>query len=140
MDLFVTFFAGVILLSVYFAPAIVAMAHGRSNVLAIFLTNLYLGWTGIGWIAALIWSVSAPASSKLGAPAALSASSSKLTTGKIVKYALIGGCLLAALGVAVFLLAPKPQSGASQSSAVKSQEAPRVAPGVPMSADQLLGE
>ncbi len=40
----------------YFIPAIVAIARKHHNAMAIFLTNLFLGWTFIGWIVALIWS------------------------------------------------------------------------------------
>lgn len=43
----------------YFIPAIIALARGHHNALAIFLTNLIFGWTVIGWFIALIWSVTA---------------------------------------------------------------------------------
>ena len=43
----------------YFLPSILAGARGHHNVLAIFLLNLLLGWTGLGWIAALIWAATA---------------------------------------------------------------------------------
>jgi hypothetical protein len=41
----------------YFFPSILAKTRGHPNVLAIFLLNLLLGWTGLGWIGALIWAV-----------------------------------------------------------------------------------
>jgi hypothetical protein len=44
-------------LAVFFLPTIIAVARHHRNALAIFLVNFFLGWTGIGWIAALIWSV-----------------------------------------------------------------------------------
>lgn len=44
-------------LAVFFLPTIIAVARHHRNTLAIFLVNFFLGWTGIGWIAALIWSV-----------------------------------------------------------------------------------
>ena len=44
---------------VYFLPTIIALARGHHNGFAIFLTNLLLGWTLIGWVIALIWSVTA---------------------------------------------------------------------------------
>lgn len=44
---------------VHFLPTIIALARGHHNGFAIFLTNLLLGWTVIGWIIALIWSVTA---------------------------------------------------------------------------------
>jgi len=48
-----------VLLSVYFLPSIVAYSRGHYNATSIAMTNLLLGWTGIGWIVALVWSVSA---------------------------------------------------------------------------------
>ena len=41
----------------YFLPTIIAMAGRRRNTFAIFLLNLLLGWTFIGWVVALVWSV-----------------------------------------------------------------------------------
>lgn len=46
-------------LALYLLPAIVAGSRRHHQATSIFLTNLFLGWTVIGWIAALIWSVSA---------------------------------------------------------------------------------
>jgi hypothetical protein len=40
---------------IYFAPSIVALARHKRNTLSIFLLNLFLGWTLIGWIIALVW-------------------------------------------------------------------------------------
>ncbi len=40
----------------YFLPALVAT--GKKQAGAIIMLNLLLGWTGIGWIVALIWGVS----------------------------------------------------------------------------------
>jgi tryptophan-rich sensory protein len=47
----------IISLALYFIPAIIAIARHHRNRLAIFLLNFFLGWTFIGWIAALIWAV-----------------------------------------------------------------------------------
>lgn len=44
---------------VYFIPTIVAGKRGHPNGTPIFLLNLFLGWTALGWLAALIWSASA---------------------------------------------------------------------------------
>jgi hypothetical protein len=44
---------------VYFIPNWIASARNHHNADAIFMTNLLLGWTAIGWIAALIWSLTA---------------------------------------------------------------------------------
>lgn len=41
----------------YFLPTVIALAGHRRNTPAIFLLNLLLGWTFIGWVVALVWSV-----------------------------------------------------------------------------------
>lgn len=43
--------------SLYFLPFLIASLRQHKNILAIFLLNLALGWTFLGWIVALIWSV-----------------------------------------------------------------------------------
>ena len=43
------------LLFFYFVPTMVAAARGHRAKLAIFLANLFFGWTLLGWIVALIW-------------------------------------------------------------------------------------
>jgi Superinfection immunity protein len=45
----------IFILCVYFLPAIIAALRRLHNQNAIFLTNLFLGWTVIGWVVALIW-------------------------------------------------------------------------------------
>ena len=45
-----------LVLALYFLPTIVALARSHHNAVAIFLLNLLLGWTGLGWIVALVWS------------------------------------------------------------------------------------
>ena len=39
----------------YFLPSIIALARNKRDLLAIFLLNLFLGWSVIGWIVALVW-------------------------------------------------------------------------------------
>jgi hypothetical protein len=41
----------------YFFPSLIAFLRGHKNSLAIFLLNFLWGWTGIGWVIALVWSV-----------------------------------------------------------------------------------
>jgi T4 superinfection immunity protein/putative oligomerization/nucleic acid binding protein len=43
----------------YFLPTIIAMIRNKSNRGAIFLLNLFLGWTFVGWIVSLVWAVAA---------------------------------------------------------------------------------
>ena len=40
---------------IYFAPWIVAYYRNHNNTLAIAMLNLFLGWTFIGWVVALVW-------------------------------------------------------------------------------------
>jgi Superinfection immunity protein len=41
----------------YFLPSIMAFARSKRDLLAIFLLNLFLGWTVIGWVVSLVWAV-----------------------------------------------------------------------------------
>ena len=55
----VVIFTVLLALLAYFLPTVVAEARGHQNTGMIFLTNLLLGWTVLGWIGALIWAVTA---------------------------------------------------------------------------------
>ena len=46
-------------LLVYFIPAIVAGTRDHPQGLAIFMLNLLLGWSGLGWVASLVWACTA---------------------------------------------------------------------------------
>ena len=48
----------------YFLPSIIGLARSKRDLLAIFLLNLFLGWSVIGWIVTLGWAA------KRDAPAA----------------------------------------------------------------------
>lgn len=41
----------------YFLPWFVSLLRRHEQVSAIFVLNLFLGWTFIGWVAALVWSM-----------------------------------------------------------------------------------
>jgi hypothetical protein len=41
----------------YFLPSIIAFARSKRDVASIFVLNLLLGWTFIGWIIALVWAL-----------------------------------------------------------------------------------
>ena len=43
--------------AVYFIPNFVATARKHQNANAIFVVNLLLGWTIIGWVVALVWAL-----------------------------------------------------------------------------------
>ena len=49
-----------ILFALYFLPALIAGSRHLHERTAITLLNLFLGWTFIGWIIALIWAITAP--------------------------------------------------------------------------------
>lgn len=44
-----------IILISYFFPSIIALLKGKSNTTAIIILNIFLGWTFVGWIVALVW-------------------------------------------------------------------------------------
>ena len=44
------------LFALYFLPTIIAVQRSHQQGNAIFLLNLLLGWTFLGWVIALIWS------------------------------------------------------------------------------------
>ena len=47
----------VVMVLMYFLPTFIAFAAKRKNKAAIFILNLLLGWTFIGWVAALVWAM-----------------------------------------------------------------------------------
>jgi Superinfection immunity protein len=56
-------FVGFILLGicffVYFLPTFFAFSRNHHNRAAILVLNLFLGWTFIGWVIALVWAFTA---------------------------------------------------------------------------------
>ena len=50
---------GAALFMLYFLPIWVAYARKHHNTAAIGALNLFLGWTFLGWVGALIWSFTA---------------------------------------------------------------------------------
>ncbi|MBD3749186.1 MAG: superinfection immunity protein [Sphingobacteriales bacterium] len=51
MELWFIFLA----LVIYFTPTV--LGWSKRNAAAIFALNLFLGWTFIGWVFALVWSL-----------------------------------------------------------------------------------
>ncbi|WP_108508374.1 superinfection immunity protein [Polynucleobacter acidiphobus] len=41
----------------YFLPVAIALYRKRANTGAIFALNLFLGWSLIGWVIALVWAL-----------------------------------------------------------------------------------
>ena len=50
---------------VYFIPTYVARRNHHHNQHAIFLVNLLLGWTFLGWVGALVWASTNPPPSRV---------------------------------------------------------------------------
>ena len=42
-------------LALYFLPTIIANVRSHRNTMAIVMVNIFLGWTFLGWVAALVW-------------------------------------------------------------------------------------
>ena len=45
-------------IAAYFVPTTVALIRQKQNTLAIFLLNLFLGWSFVGWVVAIVWAAS----------------------------------------------------------------------------------
>ena len=43
--------------TVYFLPSFIAFSRAHKDRFMIFLINIFLGWTFLGWVWALIWSL-----------------------------------------------------------------------------------
>jgi hypothetical protein len=48
----------------YFVPFIIALSRDLKNKGSIFVLNLFFGWTLIGWVGALCWSIAGTAEIK----------------------------------------------------------------------------
>lgn len=48
--------------AIYFLPAVLAYNYRHEHAQDITLLNIFLGWTIIGWVVALIWAFSKPGS------------------------------------------------------------------------------
>ena len=51
-----------VLAGTYFLPSIIAGIKKRKNSVDILVLNIFLGWTIIGWIIALMWAVTGKSS------------------------------------------------------------------------------
>lgn len=48
---------GFIALAVYFLPVIIAAARKHKQIIPITLITIFIGWTFLGWLAAILWSL-----------------------------------------------------------------------------------
>jgi len=55
---FSVFFGGgfIVLSLIYFFPTMICLLRRHNNKISIFIVNILLGWTFIGWVVALVWS------------------------------------------------------------------------------------
>ncbi len=47
----------IIIVALYFIPTIIALLRGHRQTVAIGALNLLLGWTVLGWVGSLVWSL-----------------------------------------------------------------------------------
>ena len=50
-------FNALLIIFIYFIPSISAYSSKKKNASSIFVINLLLGWTFIGWVVALSWAL-----------------------------------------------------------------------------------
>ncbi len=41
----------------YLLPSLIAYFRKHKNLVAVFMLNLFLGWTLVGWVVSLVWAV-----------------------------------------------------------------------------------
>lgn len=51
---------GCLILSIYFIPSFVAAKRNHIQKKSILILNIFLGWTLIGWVVALVWACKNP--------------------------------------------------------------------------------
>ena len=52
------FMAVLPLIAIYFIPTIIGFSRKKDNKVPILMLNLFLGWSLIGWVVALVWATS----------------------------------------------------------------------------------
>ena len=51
----------IVVFVLYFIPVCVALSNNHRQTVAIVILNLFLGWTLLGWVGALVWACTKPA-------------------------------------------------------------------------------
>jgi hypothetical protein len=131
MYVFIVTLAIVAVVLVYFLPAMVAISRNHLNAMAIFLANLLLGWTGLGWIFAFIWAFT-------NNP--LAVADKAVPAIKLWKFIALLMLLAALPALAVVWVKTRPPGQNEAARAPVSAPAPAVRMGVPLPADELLGK
>jgi Superinfection immunity protein len=55
-DFYFAFVVVMIMFGIYFMPGLIATMRSHRNALAIWTLAILAGWSGIGWILAMVWS------------------------------------------------------------------------------------
>ncbi len=129
----VSFVMAMVALTLYFIPTMVALARRHHNAMPIFLTNLYLGITFLGWVVSLIWAFSATTQTTLTTPVG-TASFQRNSAGKkgvlsFLKYTVIA---VFAVGAVLILIAFFMPAGTGTVNDTGAEN------GTPMSADDMF--
>ena len=85
LGIFLFIVVAVIGLALYFLPTIIAVARKHPNLVAIVLIDVLLGWTFIGWVGALVWSLINPSSVVVTRSNALDIARDRYARGEISK-------------------------------------------------------
>lgn len=48
-----------LILIIYLIPSIISLVKRKKDAIAIFALNIFLGWTFVGWVVSLVWSLKA---------------------------------------------------------------------------------
>jgi Superinfection immunity protein len=89
---------------VYFIPVLTALRRGHRAATSIFVVNLFLGWTFVGWVICLAWAYSPGVKPLEERGRIVQYLEQKEETGAGPRNALVIGLILAALvGVAIYL-------------------------------------
>ena len=133
---------------VYLSPVIVAVLRKNPAAGTVFLINLFLGWTVIGWFVALAWSYVGAAQTVVvasatagGAPISTLAPAPAKWWHLAVK--IVGVVILLAMLLGFYLIFTTPVSPEVQRavSGAKATEIKPVLPqGVPQNAEELFGQ
>ena len=57
MDVFILLLFSGFVIFVYLLPSFVALQRKHANTTAICVLNILIGWSFIGWVAALVWAL-----------------------------------------------------------------------------------
>lgn len=124
--------AFLVALVIYFIPAMVAGARGHYNATAIFVANLLLGWTLIGWAGSMVW-----AFTNLPPSAGTAAAATHSTSATVFKVIL---AVVAGLFILFGVMSLMPHSAGDHAMAPATSSAPAASSGVPTPADEILGK